>query len=134
MQLVPGDKDDGRLLVLACGKANNTEAFAPRGVVFDPETATYSLDPSFDFETWRNNVNGKRKDSTVTIADVVEAVRELAPQIGAETTRKAVIEQLEATGAAKRTIGERIKQGISMGYLRKGKMRWDIKLGSKPCP
>ena len=134
MQLAPGDKDDGRLLVLACGKANNTEAFAPRGVVFDPETATYSLDPSFDFETWRNNVNGKRKDSTVTIADVVEAVRELAPQIGAETTRKAVIGQLEPTGAPKRTVEDRITKAVKLGFLRDGKKRGVVKLGSKPLP
>lgn len=134
MQLAPGHKDDGRLLVLACGKANNTEMFTPRGVVFDPETATYSVDPAFDYQTWRDNVQGKRRSTAVTIEDVVNVVRELAPQIGAETTRKAVIEQLEATGAAKRTIGERIKQGVSMGFLRKGKRRWDIKLGTKPCP
>lgn len=134
MQLAPGDKDDGRLLVLACGKANNTEAFAPRGVVFDPETATYSLDPSFDFETWRNNVNGKRKDSTVTIADVVEAVRELAPQIGAETTRNAVFEHLSGTGARLRTVQACIKTAVKLGHLRDGKKRGVLKLGSKPLP
>jgi len=132
LQLAPGDNKDGRLLVLACGKANNTEAFAPRGVVFDPETATYSLDPSFDYEAWRNNVHGKRTESVVSIADVVETVSELAPQIGSETTRRAVLENLSGTGAAKRTLEARIKKAVELGHLREGKKRGSIRLGHKP--
>ncbi len=132
LQLAPGDREDGRLLVLACGKANNTEAFTPRGVVFDPETATYSVDTSFDYEEWRNNVHGKRTESVVTIADVVETVSELAPQIGAETTRRAVLEKLSGTGAAKRTLEGRIKKAVELGHLREGKKRGSIRLGHKP--
>ena len=134
MQLAPGDKDNPSLLVLACGKANNTAQFPPRGVAFDPETATYALDTTFDYETWRNNVNGKRKESVVTIAEVVEAVRELAPQIGGETTRKAVHQHLSGTGATLRTVQECIKRAVQLGHLREGKKRGDIRLGSKPLP
>jgi len=132
LQLAPGDNKNGRLLVLACGKANNTEVFTPRGVVFDPETATYSLDPSFDYEAWRNNVHGKRTESVVSIADVVETVSELAPQIGSETTRRAVLENLSGTGAAKRTLEARIKKAVELGHLREGKKRGSIRLGHKP--
>lgn len=132
LQLAPGDKDDPRLLVLACGKANNTAPFPPRGVVFDPEAATYSLDPSFDYDTWRNNVNGTRKESPVTIADVVEAVRELAPQVGDETTRKAVHHHLSGTGSTLRTVQERIRKAVQLGHLCEANKRGGIKLGGKP--
>jgi len=134
LQLAPGDKDDGNLLVLACGKANNTVPFKARGIVFDPETFTYSVDPSFDLEAWRSNVHGKRKETAITVADVVEAVRELAPEIGAQTTRKEVWKFLEGNGASKRTVQDRIKEAIEAGYLREGKNRFGIKLGSKPLP
>jgi hypothetical protein len=134
LQLAPGDKDDGNLLVLACGKANNTVPFKVRGIVFDPETFKYSVDPSFDLEAWRSNVHGKRKETAVTVADVVRAVRELACEIGAQTTRKEVWKFLEGNGGSERTVQDRIKKAIKAGYLREGKNRSVIKLGSKPLP
>lgn len=132
LQLAPGDKDNGNLLVLACGKANNTIPFTARGIVFDPETFTYSVDPNFDLEAWRSNVHGKRKETAVSVADVVNAVRELAPEIGAQTTRKAVCDHLKGSGCSLRTVQDRIKTALKTGFLREGKTRYDIRLGTKP--
>jgi hypothetical protein len=132
LQLAPGDKDNGNLLVLACGKANNTIPFTARGIVFDPETFTYSVDPNFDLEAWRSNVHGKRKETAVSVADVVNAVRELTPEIGAQTTRKAVCDHLKGSGCSLRTVQDRIKTAIKTGFLREGKTRYDIRLGTKP--
>jgi hypothetical protein len=132
LQLAPGDKDDGNMLVLACGKANNTAPFKARGIVFHPETFTYSVDRSFDLEAWRSNVHGKRKETAVSIADVVNAVRELAPEDGAHTTRKEVCRLLEGNGASTRTVQDRIKAAIKANYLNEGKKRSDIGLGRNP--
>ncbi len=53
LQLAPADKDDSNRLVLACGKVSNSPRFATRGIVFDPESFTYDVDPDFSLDTWR---------------------------------------------------------------------------------
>jgi hypothetical protein len=134
IQLAPGDRDDPNRLVLSCGKANNGQKFKTRGLIFDPETFTYSVDASFDVEAWRNDVAGKRKESAVAIVDVVGAVHELTVSAGDEVTTKQVLSFLEETGASVRTIQRQLKAAAQQGYLRAGKKRSLWKLGAKPLP
>ena len=42
INLAPYDSDNNEVLVVASGKANNSEEFQPFGVRLDPETMTYS--------------------------------------------------------------------------------------------
>jgi hypothetical protein len=134
LQLAPGDKDDPNRLVLACGKANNCERFSTRGLIFDPETFDYAVDPDFDLEAWRNNVAGKRSPVTVSIKDVVETVQGKAPFSGDEISRKDVYAELCDAGAPLRTVQGRICEAIKAGYLREGNKRTTLRLGSKPLP
>lgn len=134
LQLAPQDRDDPTRLVLACGKANNGPKFPTRGIVFNPDSFGYEVDPSFDVDAWRADVAGKRSERAVAIADVVDAVRELAVHPGDETTTKLVASTLEDTGASIRTIQRQLKTAVAQGYLRPGKKRGYWKLGGKPLP
>ncbi len=132
IQLAPGDRDDPTRLVMACGKSNNAQRFETRGIIFDPETFTYSVDSSFNLEDWRADVAGKRREVSVSVADVVEAVRAVYRN-GEDVTTRAIIEPLkEQTGASAKTIQRRIKEAVEAGYLRDGSKRGTWRLGSKP--
>ena len=132
LQLAPADKDDSNRLVLACGKASNGPRFATRGIVFDPEAFTYSVDPDFSLDAWRDDVAGKRRESAVTIADVVEAVRAIY-QVGEDVPSAGIVNPLhEQTGASVRTIQRVLKQAAGKGYLKAGSKRGTWRLGSKP--
>ncbi len=134
IQLAPAHRDDANRLVVACGKANDAPKFAPRCVVFDPETFTYRVDPDFDMDAWRDDVAGKRKQTSLSIVDVVEAVRSLAPVAGDETTTKQVHEFLAADGTPLRTVQRQLRAAEESGYLRDGNKRSTWRLGSKPLP
>jgi len=125
LQLAPGDRDNSNLMVLACGKANNTEKFKPRGIVFDPDTFTYSVDPSFDLQAWRSDVAGKRGNKTVSVTDVVTAVESQCPHGGDTAQAGAICKAVNAaTGASVRTIKDRISEAVKTGYL--GKVRHGV--------
>lgn len=134
LQLAPEDRDNPNRLVLACGKANDTVKFSPRCLVFDEQDFTYAIDPTFDIDAWRDDVAGKRKKTTLSIADVVSAVAEKCPFSGDEIDTKTVFAFFEGSGVPERTLQHYIKLAIDDGYLRRGKKRWSIKLGAKPLP
>jgi RecA-family ATPase len=132
LQLAPGDRDNPNLIVLACGKANNCEKFKARGLVFDPDTFAYSIDPTFDVEAWRSDVAGKRGNKTVSIADVVQSVRELCPQVGDSVSTKVLVDHVkESTGAGVRTIKDRLREAAQDHYMRQPQHGF-YALGSKP--
>jgi hypothetical protein len=132
LQLAPGDRDNPNLIVLACGKANNCEKFKARGLVFDPDTFAYSVDPTFDIEAWRSDVAGIRGNKTVSVADVVQSVRELCPHTGGEVKTGTVCDHVkESTGAGVRTIKDRLREAVKDHYLRQPQHGF-YALGSKP--
>jgi hypothetical protein len=134
IQLAPGDRDDPSKIVLACGKNSDGPKFSPRGIRFDPETFTYSTDPTFDIDAWRADVTGQRSGKSCSIADAVNAVRALAPAVGEEAKTKDIVEEMQkATGASVRTCKTRLSEAVQQGYLRKLHGRAGVyRLGSKP--
>lgn len=134
MQLSPQDRDNSDRFVLSCGKANDCPKFAARCVVFDPEKFSYSVDPNFDLDAWREDVAGKQRQVLLTISDIVSFIHEKCPLPGDETDTKTVMENFKSSGAADRTIQNHITKAIEAGFLRRGKKRWLIKMGSKPLP
>lgn len=132
IQLAPADRDDPSRLVLACGKANDAKKFATRGIIFDDDSFTYELDPSFDVEGWRADVDGKRRDTVVSIEDVVEAVREVY-RPGEDVTAGAWVQPLHSeTGESVRNLQRKAKEAVKLGYLARGKKRGTYRLGPKP--
>jgi hypothetical protein len=135
IQLAPGDRDDASKLVLACGKSNNAPPFKTRGLVFNEETFDYELDKGFDLDAWRSDVNGTRTGGkSVSIADVVEITRELAPMAGSEVTagdvQRAVKERFGVMG---KTTARRMAEACKNGYLRTPRKGF-YRLGAKPLP
>lgn len=84
MNLMPASEADDTRLLLSCAKANNCEKFSPRGLIFDPHTYAYDLDPEFDLEDWKAELEGNARSgqSVCSVGDVVSAVRE-----GYDTTK-----------------------------------------------
>jgi hypothetical protein len=133
IQLAPGDRDDDRRLVLACGKNSDGPKFATRGIVFDPELMDYTVDPDFDVDAWRNDVNGQRGEKDVSVADVVSTVKELCPTQGQSAKRAEIMQALDGKGSES-TMKRRLNTAVKLGYLRAGEVKGSYRLGHKPLP
>ena len=132
INVAPEDPEDGGRVVLACGKINDGKKFSTRGAILDDETKLYSLNHDFDLDAWRDDVEGKRREVAVTIADCVEAVRSVYRN-GEDVQTSAIVNPLrEQTGASAKTIQRRLKDALQGGYLRSGSKRGTWRLGSKP--
>jgi hypothetical protein len=138
LQLAPADRDDTSKLVLCCGKANDCEKFAPRGVIFDAANFRYEVDAGFDLEKWRSDLDGKRRGKLVSIADVVGSVREAlrtGPSGTKEVSTKTVSDPLTAaTGANAKTVTRALNQAVQGGFLKLGSKRGTWALGPKKLP
>jgi hypothetical protein len=136
IQLAPGDKDDANRIVLACGKANDTPKFKTRGIVFDG--VTYEVDPDFDVDAWRADVNGQRGNSTgPTVLEVARAVKDLCPFATSLPAKKSDIDDAMGVGAGettRKTVGNKLRKAIKLDYLVKGTKVGEYLLGSKPIP
>ena len=136
LQLAPGDRDNDHKIVLACGKANNCEKFAARGIVFNPDSFSYEIDPEFNLDEWRDDVAGKRRKQSLTVAQVVGIVADLFPSVGDEAKAGAIQDAVkDATGGTSvRTVRDRLSEAKKAGYLREGERKGTYRLGHKPLP
>lgn len=136
LQLAPGDRDNDRKIVLACGKANNSEKFSARGLIFNPETFSYEIDPEFNLDEWRDDVAGKRRNQSLTVAQVVGIVADLCPSPSDEAKAGAIQEAVKDVtgGASVRTVRDRLSEAKKSGYLRDGERKGTYRLDYKPLP
>ena len=126
VNVAPEDPDDGGRIVLACGKVNNAQKFTIRGAVMSEATHLYALNPEFDVEKWRADVDGKQGNKSASVRDVVEAVRE-----GNHTAGKIVETVRERTGACHRTIKARLAEAVAGKFLAPCQPRGSYTLGNK---
>jgi RecA-family ATPase len=82
MNLMPAKEEDDASLVLSCAKANNCPRFPTRGLIFDRQTHTYRVNPEFDPDEWKAEVEGRARSgqSVCSVADVVTADRVRGPE------------------------------------------------------
>jgi len=115
MNLMPGKADDDTRLVLSCAKSNNCQRFETRGLIFDPLTFTYAVDPDFDADTWLADVEGRARSgqSVCTVADVVSAVRD-----GYTTTKALVAHLCDAYQTSKRTAERLISKTLKVEGIK----------------
>jgi len=118
INIAPADPDDHSRLVMVCAKSNDAPPFKTRGVILDEETMTYDEDPSFDFDAWVNDVEGKRqpKSSKGSIMDVVDVIS--AGATDSLEIKKRLAEDHEMTV---RTAERWIKKAFESGAIRKRK-------------
>jgi hypothetical protein len=115
MNLMPGKADDDTRLVLHCAKANNCKRFETRGLIFDPKTFTYSVDPDFDPDAWLADVEGRAKagQSLCTVVEVTSAVRD-----GYATTKALVEHLMEACATSKSTVERVIRKAVECDAVK----------------
>ena len=129
----PGDSEDGGRIVITCEKSNNAPLFVPRGLKLDADTMTYAIDPDFSAEAWKDDVDGKRRQETVSLEDIVRAVQEECPMAGDAVKSAVIVSKVrEATTGSVRTIKRRIGDALKAGYLRSGDTLGSYRLGAKP--
>ena len=78
INLAPYDSDNNEALIVASGKANDSEEFDPFGVRLDLETMMYEQNASIDISEWKDRVgaNGKRRRARkTTLAHVIKIVK-----------------------------------------------------------
>ena len=129
INLAPYDSDSNEVLVVASGKANNSEEFKPFGVRLDPDTMTYERDDSVDLEEWKERVGAETKGGPkANIAHIVKIV-EKAGLAGIE--KKRIIAELKAeTGCGKTTAYNLLEKAEQKKALARRK---DDELYVVPC-
>jgi hypothetical protein len=116
MNLAPGAADDDTRLLLHCAKANNCQRFETRGLIFDPKTFGYAVDPDFNLEVWQAGVEGKARSggSLCAVVDVVAAVRD-----GYSTTKTLIEHLMDVFQASKRSAERLINKAVDCQGIKK---------------
>lgn len=115
LNLAPAAPDDPSRLVLSCGKSNDAKPFAPVGLRLDEETMLYAVDPTFDLNAWKDDVEGKNSGQSSSIKNVITAIQER------HTTYNAICHAVtDATGCSKSTVKRRVQDALEKDYIRKG--------------
>lgn len=114
INIAPGDPDDSRKLMIACGKNSDGREFEPLGAILNTDTMLYEVDPHFDLDVWRQRMCGDPNGrSTLTPEHVAEYVAE-RPMTRADL----VAEIIRDTGCQKTKAYEAIKMAESRTIMR----------------
>lgn len=114
INIAPADSDDASRIIIGCGKSNDAKPFDPIGLKLDEETMLYGLDPQFDLQTWKDDVEGKQRGQAVSIQNVVDILGD------GKKRHKAILEALiEEHGCARCTAARRVAEALEKGYIRK---------------
>jgi hypothetical protein len=98
-----------------------------QGLIFEPVGFTYKVDPDFDVDRWRAEVEGRARagQSLCTLADVVAAVRD-----GYSRTKELIAHLMEECAVSKRTVERLISSATEKGAI-KALVRGKFILGKK---
>lgn len=112
--IAPGDLENSRKIMVACGKNSNGEEFEPFGAVLNRDTMLYDRDPNFSLERWKSIVCG---ESGGRIALTPERVAEFV-QDRHLTRAELVKEIMRETGCKKTTAYEAISTAENSTIVR----------------
>lgn len=116
INIAPADPDDPSRIVVSCGKSNDAKPFDPVGLVLEEETMLYGIDPSFDLNAWKDDVEGKRSTASFTIKEVAHTIN------GGMTNTKDIHADLGGSDVGSiRSLQRILKKGKEQGYFRAGK-------------
>lgn len=80
INIAPASPDDNSRLVVSCGKNSNGREFKPFGIQLDPDTMIYERIEGFDFDQWREELDGKAKKKSEMRCSVERVVDLLKPK------------------------------------------------------
>jgi hypothetical protein len=125
--LMPGSIDNTNKLVVKCAKSNNAESFKTRGVIFDPSTYEYKVDPDFNEQEWVRSVRSSSYNDACDIDDIVELVRS-----GTTAYKDIVDAMLKDDGCSEATVKRRLKEAIEKKVLFRTDTKGHYSLHEKP--
>lgn len=118
INIAPACADNNGKLVIACGKNSNGPEFEPFGIKLNPDTMIYEIDPAFDLESWKADLNGDAPTTPKPTPEAIAALVEALP-----LKRKALIPVvMETFGCEKSTAYTLIKKAEGK-TIRKNAMR-----------
>ncbi len=105
INIAPGDPEDTRKLMIACGKNSNGREFDPFGAILNTDTMLYEIDPAFNIGIWKQQMCGVvEAKHKLTPEDVANYVREMP------MSRAALVEEIcNDIGCKKSTAYSAIK-------------------------
>jgi KaiC/GvpD/RAD55 family RecA-like ATPase len=112
------DPEDWGKVLISLGKANDMERFDPRGFRLNRETMSYEVDPDFDLDEWKADLDGKRSPATkVTVGQVLQEIIETG---GPQPRKKwdwfkEIGAKYNVTG---KTVEGKIRRALEMGFVR----------------
>jgi len=80
LNVAPASETDNTRLVISCGKNSNGPDFIPFGIMLNPTTMVYEVDPSFDLGTWKASLSGDtvlhsiRKPTPMNVALLLKGI------------------------------------------------------------
>ena len=105
INVAPATPDNNAQIVIASGKCNNFEEFAPISARLNPGTLLYELVPDFDFEAWQESHTGiMEKATTGKVIEILNAG-------GME--KNAAIVKLKIAGIGRDKASELIAKGVT---------------------
>jgi hypothetical protein len=114
INIAPAAAADPSRIIISCGKSNDAKPFDPVGLQLEEATMLYQVDSTFNLQTWKDDVEGKQRGQSISIQDVIDAVRD------GKTRHKEMIECLtESHSCSRATAARRISEALEKGYLRK---------------
>lgn len=119
--IAPATADDNSQIIIASGKCNNHEEFAPICARLNPNTLLYELVEDFDFDAWRESLSSeKEKPTTGKLAAILR-------EAGGGMEKNEAITRLQAAGIGKHAAWGLIKKAVTEGdieetpHIRPGK-------------
>ena len=125
LNIVPGAEDDPGLLVLACGKSNDSRPFDPFAVRLDEGAMSYRPNPEFDLEAWREAVSGSGRPGRKPIfpAQVVNILRGAGGSMRRPDLTHAL---METTGRGRSSAYSAIRGALEAGAIIEDKEQCSI--------
>jgi len=113
--LAPRDPDDNSLLLLSCGKCSEGREFAPMGLRYHHASGLYTVDPDFDLDQFKEEVQGEtRRPDRCPVPKVVEILRRYQPLTRADLKRKIAAE----CGITTRAAHDKIERAETQGAVK----------------
>jgi hypothetical protein len=115
INIAPADPEDTSRIVVSCGKSNDAKPFDPVGLKLCEETMLYDIDTSFDLQTWKDDVEGKRSNANFSLKEVAQILTR-----GPMKNSAIHAELGGADAGSRRSLDRILAKGKTEGYFRTG--------------
>jgi hypothetical protein len=129
MNMAPVDPAKNDKIIVASGKCNNAEEFAPFGIGFTPATRTYYRDDEIDVEEWMNTVGGGGGNNNAKKAKraSLETVVAIVAQSGSDGIKKnALVDAIMEEGVSQSQAYRDVDRAEAQKVIVKRKLHYHV--------